>query len=58
MSLINFVKFTGLHWRDPAISKPLPLYTDTLRVIIQKNISTLGYLYPLMFLDMEKGMNS
>ncbi|PZC83876.1 hypothetical protein B5X24_HaOG206625 [Helicoverpa armigera] len=45
---------TGLHWRDPATCKPPATYTDTLRLIIQKRISKLGHLYPIMFLNLEK----
>ncbi|KAF9422851.1 hypothetical protein HW555_001635 [Spodoptera exigua] len=45
---------TGLHWRDPSTCKPPATYTDTLRLIIQKRISKLGHLYPIMFLNLEK----
>ncbi|XP_041976099.1 integrator complex subunit 5 [Aricia agestis] len=45
---------SGLHWRDPATCKPLAIYTDTLRIIIQKRIAKLGHMYPLMFLNLEK----
>ncbi|CAH2075037.1 unnamed protein product, partial [Iphiclides podalirius] len=45
---------SGLHWRDPSTCKPPSTYTDTLRLIIQKNISKLGHLYPIMFLNLEK----
>lgn len=45
---------TGLHWRDPSSCKPPALYTDTLRIIIQKRIAKLGHLYPIMFLNLEK----
>ncbi|XP_046960699.1 integrator complex subunit 5 [Vanessa cardui] len=45
---------TGLHWRDPSTCKPPPTYTDTLRMIIQKRISKLGHMYPIMFLNLEK----
>ncbi|XP_053602344.1 integrator complex subunit 5 [Plodia interpunctella] len=45
---------TGLHWRDPSTCKPPATYTDTLRLIIQKRISTLGHMYPIMFLNLEK----
>ncbi|XP_059048319.1 LOW QUALITY PROTEIN: integrator complex subunit 5 [Achroia grisella] len=45
---------TGLHWRDPSTCKPPATYTDTLRLIIQKKISTLGHMYPIMFLNLEK----
>ncbi|KAJ8732254.1 hypothetical protein PYW08_014984 [Mythimna loreyi] len=45
---------TGLHWRDPSTCKPPTTYTDTLRLIIQKRISKLGHLYPIMFLNLEK----
>ncbi|CAH0727969.1 unnamed protein product, partial [Brenthis ino] len=45
---------TGLHWRDPSTCKPPATYTDTLRLIIQKRISKLGHMYPIMFLNLEK----
>ncbi|XP_068630390.1 integrator complex subunit 5 isoform X2 [Battus philenor] len=45
---------SGLHWRDPSTCKPPSTYTDTLRLIIQKRISKLGHLYPIMFLNLEK----
>ncbi|XP_039749082.1 integrator complex subunit 5 [Pararge aegeria] len=45
---------TGLHWRDPSTCKPVATYTDTLRIIIQKRISKLGHMYPIMFLNLEK----
>ncbi|XP_045764485.1 integrator complex subunit 5 [Maniola jurtina] len=45
---------TGLHWRDPSTCKPPATYTDTLRIIIQKRISKLGHMYPIMFLNLEK----
>ncbi|XP_075970219.1 integrator complex subunit 5 omd isoform X2 [Anticarsia gemmatalis] len=45
---------TGLHWRDPSSCKPPATYTDTLRLIIQKRISKLGHMYPIMFLNLEK----
>lgn len=44
---------TGLHWRDPSTCKPPATYTDTLRLIIQKRISKLGHMYPIMFLNPE-----
>ncbi|CAH2107656.1 unnamed protein product [Euphydryas editha] len=45
---------SGLHWRDPSTCKPPATYTDTLRLIIQKRISKLGHMYPIMFLNLEK----
>ncbi|XP_045534230.1 integrator complex subunit 5 [Papilio machaon] len=45
---------SGLHWRDPSTCKPPSTYTDTLRLIIQKRISKLGHLYPIMFLNLDK----
>ncbi|CAG4936851.1 unnamed protein product [Colias eurytheme] len=45
---------TGLHWRDPSTCKPPTSYTDTFRIIIQKRISKLGHMYPIMFLNLEK----
>ncbi|CAK1553432.1 unnamed protein product [Leptosia nina] len=45
---------TGLHWRDPSTCKPPTVYTDTLRIILQKKIATLGHMYPIMFLNLEK----
>ncbi|VVD05093.1 unnamed protein product [Leptidea sinapis] len=45
---------TGLRWRDPSTCKPSPTYTDTLRIILQKKISKLGHMYPIMFLNLEK----
>ncbi|XP_022125760.1 integrator complex subunit 5 [Pieris rapae] len=45
---------TGLHWRDPSTCKPPTTYTDSLRIILQKRISTLGHMYPIMFLNLDK----
>ncbi|GJQ75867.1 putative integrator complex subunit 5 N-terminus [Trypoxylus dichotomus] len=35
----------GLHWRDPTIARPPEVYTNTLRIIMQRNIKTVGHLY-------------
>lgn len=40
---------TGLHWRDPTIARPPPLYSDTLRIIMQSNIEKLGDQYTQLF---------
>ncbi|XP_018328216.1 integrator complex subunit 5 isoform X2 [Agrilus planipennis] len=42
----------GVYWRDPSHSKPLEMYTSTLRLIMQKNIKTVGQSYCQMFVIM------
>lgn len=42
---------SGVMWRDPAIARPAKQYTETLRLVLQKNIATFGHLYSLLFLS-------
>ncbi|KAI4461984.1 integrator complex subunit 5 [Holotrichia oblita] len=44
----------GLHWRDPTIARPPEIYTNTLRIIMQRNIKTVGHLYAQMFINIPK----
>lgn len=44
---------SGLHWRDPTVARPPEIYTNTLRIIMQRNIKTLGYLYNQLFLNVN-----
>lgn len=44
---------TGLHWRDPTIARPPPLYADTLRIIMQSNIEKLGDQYAQLFYNIQ-----
>lgn len=40
---------TGLVWRNPVTARPAAQYTDTLRRIMLKRLSTLGSVYHQMF---------
>lgn len=42
---------SGLHWRDPTVARPPEIYTNTLRIIMQRNIKTVGPLYNQLFLN-------
>ncbi|RZF35755.1 hypothetical protein LSTR_LSTR012053 [Laodelphax striatellus] len=42
---------SGVMWRDPALARPAKQYTETLRIIMQKNIAVFGPLYSLLFLN-------
>lgn len=46
----------GGHWRDPTAARPPPPYTDTLRIIMQRNIACtpLGQLYGQLFITLPK----
>lgn len=44
---------TGLHWRDPTIARPPPLYSDSLRIIMQSNIEVLGDQYAQLFYNVQ-----
>ncbi|XP_057653331.1 integrator complex subunit 5 isoform X1 [Diorhabda carinulata] len=41
----------GVHWRDPIIARPPDIYTNTLRIIMQRNIKSLGHMYAQMFIN-------
>ncbi|XP_017777187.1 PREDICTED: integrator complex subunit 5 [Nicrophorus vespilloides] len=42
----------GLMWRDPTVVRPADPYTKTLRIIMQRNIKTVGHLYSQMFITL------
>ncbi|XP_075212361.1 integrator complex subunit 5 omd [Lycorma delicatula] len=42
---------SGVMWRDPALARPAKQYTETLRLVLQRNIATFGHLYSLLFLS-------
>lgn len=44
----------GIYWRDPTLSRPPEVYTNTLRIIMQRNIQTLGHMYAQMFINVPK----
>ncbi|XP_023310330.1 integrator complex subunit 5-like [Anoplophora glabripennis] len=44
----------GIHWRDPILARPPEVYTNTLRIIMQRNIKTLGHMYAQMFINIPK----
>ncbi|XP_022918107.2 integrator complex subunit 5 [Onthophagus taurus] len=44
----------GLYWRDPTMSRPSEVYTNTLRIIMQRNIKSVGHLYAQMFINIAK----
>ncbi|KAJ8920161.1 hypothetical protein NQ315_011822 [Exocentrus adspersus] len=44
----------GIHWRDPILARPPEVYTNTLRIIMQRNIKTLAHLYHQMFINIPK----
>ncbi|XP_023025427.1 integrator complex subunit 5 omd [Leptinotarsa decemlineata] len=41
----------GVHWRDPITARPPEIYTNTLRIIMQRNIRVLGHMYAQMFIN-------
>ncbi|XP_060525914.1 integrator complex subunit 5 [Cylas formicarius] len=41
-----------IHWRDPITARPPEIYTNTLRIIMQRNIGTLGSMYSQMFINL------
>ncbi|XP_050314392.1 integrator complex subunit 5 [Anthonomus grandis grandis] len=45
---------SGIHWRDPVVSRPHERYTNTLRIILQRNIDKLGHLYSQMFINLPR----
>lgn len=45
---------TGLVWRNPVTARPPTQYTDTLRRIMLKKLSTLGSVYHQMFVLPEQ----
>ncbi|CAH0555830.1 unnamed protein product [Brassicogethes aeneus] len=44
----------GTYWRDPTIVRPPETYTNALRIIMQRNIKTLGPMYAQMFINVPK----
>lgn len=42
---------SGMMWRDPALSCPPRQYTETFRLVLQRNISKLGQLYCQLFIS-------
>jgi len=44
----------GVHWRDPITARPPERYTTTLRIIMQRNIDSLGHLYSQMFINIPR----
>ncbi|XP_054269182.1 integrator complex subunit 5-like [Macrosteles quadrilineatus] len=41
---------SGTMWRDPALSRPPKQYTETFRLILQRNIGKMGQLYAQLFI--------
>lgn len=41
----------GVHWRDPTTTKPSWLFTESLKIIMQRNIKSLGHMYSQMFIN-------
>ncbi|XP_044754363.1 integrator complex subunit 5 [Coccinella septempunctata] len=48
------VDSNGIHWRDPSIARPQDIYTNSLRIILQRNIKSLGNVYSKMFINIAK----
>ncbi|KAJ8941235.1 hypothetical protein NQ318_015667 [Aromia moschata] len=44
----------GINWRDPIIARPPEVYTNTLRIIMQRNIKSLGHMYAQMFINIPR----
>ncbi|XP_045475302.1 integrator complex subunit 5 [Harmonia axyridis] len=44
----------GIHWRDPSVARPQDVYTNSLRIILQRNIKSLGDVYSKMFINIAK----
>ncbi|KAL3269332.1 hypothetical protein HHI36_008404 [Cryptolaemus montrouzieri] len=44
----------GIYWRDPSIARPPDIFTNSLRIILQRNIKTLGNIYSQMFINIPK----
>lgn len=44
----------GVHWRDPTLARPSEMYTTSLRIILQRNIKSLGDVYSQMFINVPK----
>ncbi|XP_066144042.1 integrator complex subunit 5 isoform X1 [Euwallacea fornicatus] len=44
----------GIHWRDPITARPPERYTNTLRIIMQRNIENLGHMYSQMFINIPR----
>ncbi|KAJ8931709.1 hypothetical protein NQ314_015356 [Rhamnusium bicolor] len=44
----------GIHWRDPILARPPEIYTNSLRIIMQRNIKSLGHMYAQMFINVPK----
>ncbi|CAG9854734.1 unnamed protein product [Phyllotreta striolata] len=44
----------GVHWRDPINARPSEIYTNTLRIIMQRNVKMLGHMYAQMFINIPQ----
>ncbi|KAF7279142.1 hypothetical protein GWI33_007556 [Rhynchophorus ferrugineus] len=44
----------GIYWRDPITARPPERYTNTLRIIMQRNIESFGSIYAQMFINIPK----
>ncbi|CAG9762733.1 unnamed protein product [Ceutorhynchus assimilis] len=44
----------GIYWRDPVTARPPERYTNTLRIIMQRNMETLGHLLSEMFVNIPR----
>lgn len=44
----------GVHWRDPTTTKPSWLFTESLKIIMQRNMESLGHMYSQMFINIPK----
>ncbi|VEN53047.1 unnamed protein product [Callosobruchus maculatus] len=42
------------YWRDPIIARAPDIYTNTLRIIMQRNIKSLGHIYGQMFINIPR----
>ncbi|CAH1979518.1 unnamed protein product [Acanthoscelides obtectus] len=43
-----------IYWRDPVIARAPDIYTNTLRIIMQRNIKSLGHIYGQMFINIPR----
>ncbi|XP_030761620.1 integrator complex subunit 5 [Sitophilus oryzae] len=44
----------GIHWRDPITARPPERYINTLRIIMQRNIESVGPIYAQMFINIPR----
>nr|XP_018898906.1 PREDICTED: integrator complex subunit 5 [Bemisia tabaci] len=44
----------GIMWRDPALDAPNKQYTDSLRLVMQRNVDKLGPLYSHLFIHLQQ----